>query len=98
MGEANARIDRLVTQFFYVLAGNTKGGSTIILLTSYLTRFGISCMTTDDFLQTSQTGGQWYNDTSPFSIPWFFIKLHTDAVNSHPLSPGDIFVSGYPVS
>jgi len=22
-------------------------------------------------IQTSQTGGQWYNDTSPFSIPWF---------------------------
>ncbi len=35
-------------------------------------------MTTDDFcfylqnrlIQTSQTGGQWYSDTSPFSIPW----------------------------
>ncbi len=22
------------------------------------------------WFQTSQTGGQWYNDTSPFSIPW----------------------------
>ncbi len=40
--------------------------------------FGISCMTTDIFcfylqnrlIQTSQTGGQQYNDTSPFSIPW----------------------------
>ncbi len=39
--------------------------------------FGISCMTTDNFcvylqnrpVQTSQTGGQWYGDTSPFSIP-----------------------------
>jgi hypothetical protein len=38
--------------------------------------FGISCMTTDNFcfylqnilIQTSQTGGQWYSDTSPFSI------------------------------
>ena len=36
-------------------------------------------MTTDNFcfylqnclIQTSQIGGQWYNDTSPFSIPWF---------------------------
>jgi len=36
-------------------------------------------MTTDNFcfylqnrlIQTSQTGGQWYNDTSPFSIPCF---------------------------
>jgi len=22
-------------------------------------------------IQTSQTGGQWYSDTPPFSIPWF---------------------------
>ncbi len=51
--------------------GNTKGG----LLFDW---FGISCMTTDNFcfylrnrlIQTSQTGGQRYNDTSPFSIPW----------------------------
>ncbi len=21
-------------------------------------------------IQTSQTGGQWFSDTSPFSIPW----------------------------
>ncbi len=36
-------------------------------------------MTTDIFcfylqnrrIQTSQTGGQWYSDTSPFSIPWY---------------------------
>ncbi len=39
--------------------------------------FGISCMTTDNFcfylqnrlIQTSQTEGQWYCDTSPFGIP-----------------------------
>ncbi len=39
--------------------------------------FGISCVTTDNFcfylqnrlIQTSQTGGQRYIDTSPFSIP-----------------------------
>jgi hypothetical protein len=39
--------------------------------------FGISCMTTDNFcfylqnrlIHTSQTGGQWSDDTSPFSIP-----------------------------
>ncbi len=38
-------------------------------------------MNTDNFcfylqntlIQTSQTGGQWYNDTSPFSIPWAYI-------------------------
>jgi hypothetical protein len=36
-------------------------------------------MTTDNFcfylqnrlIQTSQTGGQWYSDSSPFSIPWY---------------------------
>jgi hypothetical protein len=36
-------------------------------------------MTTDNFcfyfqsrlIQTGQTGGQWYSDTSPFSIPWY---------------------------
>jgi hypothetical protein len=22
-------------------------------------------------IKTGQTGGQWYSDTSPFSIPWF---------------------------
>jgi len=40
--------------------------------------FGIICMTTDNFcfymqnrvIQTSQTGGQQYSDTYPFSIPW----------------------------
>jgi hypothetical protein len=40
--------------------------------------FGISCMTADNFcfylqnrlIQTGQTGGQLYNDTSPFSVPW----------------------------
>jgi hypothetical protein len=29
----------------------------------------VSCHTADS--KTSQTGGQWYSDTSPFSIPWF---------------------------
>jgi hypothetical protein len=51
-------------------------GSTIDLLFDW---FGISCMTTDNFcfyfqnrlIQTSQTGDQWYSDTSPFSIPCF---------------------------
>jgi hypothetical protein len=48
--------------------------------------FGISCMTTDNFcfylqnrlIQTSQTGGQWYSDTSPFSIPC--LKCHVALV------------------
>ncbi len=47
-------------------------------------RFGISCMTTDIFcfylqkrlIQTSQTGGQQYSDTSPFSIPCCKLLVH----------------------
>jgi len=59
--------------------GNTKGGSitTVDLLFDWL---GISCMTTDSYcfyfqirlIQTSQTGGQWYRDIFPLSIPWLF--------------------------
>jgi hypothetical protein len=45
---------------------------TIDLLSDW---FGISCRTSDNFcfylqnrlIQTSQIGGQWYSDTSPFS-------------------------------
>ncbi len=45
-------------------------------------------MTTDSFcfhlqnrlIQTSQTGVQWYSDTSPFSIPWYY--THSSA-NMH---------------
>jgi len=56
--------------------GILKGDCTVDLLFDW---FGISCKTTDNFcfylqntlIQTSQTGGQWYSDTSPFSIPWF---------------------------
>jgi hypothetical protein len=29
-----------------------------------------NCQLSYSLLQTSQTGGQWYSDTSPFSIPW----------------------------
>jgi hypothetical protein len=57
--------------------GNTKMGEyhcTIDLLFDW---FGISCTATYNFcfyfqnrlIQTSQIGGQQYNDTSPFSIP-----------------------------
>ncbi len=59
------------------MPGNTKGGSITVQSTSCLTGFWISCMTTDNFcfylqnglIQTSQTGGQQYSDTFPFSIP-----------------------------
>ena len=57
--------------------GNTKGGSITVPLISQFEWFGISSMTTENFcfylhcrlIQTSQTGGQLYSDTSPFSIP-----------------------------
>ncbi len=50
-------------------------------------------MTTDNFcfymqnrlIQTSQTGGQRYNDTSPFSIPWVHTHTHTHT-HTHPLT------------
>ena len=58
-------------------AGNTKGGKyhcTIDLLFDW---FGIGCMTSDNFcfylqnrlIQTTQTGGQQYNDASPLVFP-----------------------------
>ncbi len=31
-----------------------------------------NCQLSYSWFQTSQTGGQWYNDTPPFSIPWFY--------------------------
>jgi hypothetical protein len=52
--------------------------------------FGISCMTTDNFrfylqnrlIQTCQTGGQQYSDTSPFSIPWQSLSIEMWNVTS----------------
>ncbi len=64
-----------VIVLFAVLQGILKGKyhCTVDLLFDW---FGISCMTTNNFcfylqnrlIQTSQTGGQWYSDTSPFSV------------------------------
>jgi hypothetical protein len=45
-------------------------------------------MTTDNFcfyLQTGQTGGQLYSDTSPFSVPWVGHSPHPPRVKG--LSP-----------
>ncbi len=30
-----------------------------------------NCQFSYSWFQTSQTGGQWYSDTSPFNVPWF---------------------------
>jgi hypothetical protein len=64
-----------------VVPGNTKGESITLPLASCLNWFGIRWMTTEYFcfylqnrlIQTSQTGGQWYSDSSPFSIPCRYI-------------------------
>jgi hypothetical protein len=50
--------------------------------------FGISCTTTDNFcfylqnslIQTSQTGGQWYSDTSPLIFPALTLSVMDTAV------------------
>ncbi len=37
-----------------------------------------NCQLPYSWLQTSQTGGQWYSDASPFSIPrWNYLPTHT---------------------
>jgi len=56
--------------------GNTKGGSITVPLTSFLTGLELAVWQVTIFvfylqnrlIQTSQTGGQKYSDTSPFSI------------------------------
>ncbi len=57
--------------------GILKGGSITVLLTSCLTGLDLVCFANKNkncqlsysWFQTNQTGGQLYNDTSPFSIP-----------------------------
>jgi hypothetical protein len=54
-------------------AGNTKGGSITVPLTSCLTGLDYSVLQTKTKILSSFTGdseGQWYSDTSPFSILW----------------------------
>jgi hypothetical protein len=63
---------------FFGMTNQGKGGKYHCPIDLLFDWFEISCMTTDNFcfylqngqMQTSQTGGQWYSDTSPFSIPW----------------------------
>jgi hypothetical protein len=35
-----------------------------------MTTYNFSFYLQNILTQASQTGGQWYSDTSPFSIPW----------------------------
>jgi len=56
-------------------------------------------MTTDNFcfylqnrlIQTSKTGGQWYSNTSPFSIPW----LKYSNVTASQLKPPSCAINGF---
>ncbi len=70
---------RFWSAFLKVRSGNNKEGSITVPLTTCLTGFGSAVWQLKVFcfymqcrlIQTSQTGGQWYSDTAPFSIPWF---------------------------
>jgi hypothetical protein len=57
---------------------NTKGGSITVLLTSCLTGLESAVFfcfyLQNKLVQTSQTRGQWYSDTSTFSIPWSVLQ------------------------
>ncbi len=58
--------------------GNTTRGKYYCTVDLLFGWFGISCMTTDNccfylqnrLIQTSQTGGQQYSNTTPLSVPW----------------------------
>ena len=39
-----------------------------------------NCRLLYSWFQSSQTGSQWYSDTSPFSIPWWCIATHFHSV------------------
>jgi hypothetical protein len=61
--------------------GNIKGGSITVPLTSCLTglesavwQLTIFFYLQNRLIQTSQTGGQQYSDTFPFSITWVWYK------------------------
>jgi hypothetical protein len=60
-----------------IRTGNTKGEKYHCTVDLLFDLFGISYMTTDylhfylqsRLIQTGQTGGQLFSDTSPFSVP-----------------------------
>ncbi len=69
---------------FEISAGawNTKGWCITVPLTSCLTGLvcfankNKNCQLSYSWYQTSQTGGQWYSNTSPFSIPCSSVQCH----------------------
>ncbi len=79
---------REVTSHQLDRSGNTKGGSITVPLTSCSTGLDQSVLQIKAkkfqlsyrWFQTSQTGGQWYSDTSPFSIPWIDTQVRLGSV------------------
>ncbi len=67
---------------------NTKGGSITVPLTSCSTGLDQSVLQIKAkklqlsyrWFQTSQTGGQWFSDTSHFSIPWIDTQVRLGSV------------------
>ncbi len=88
------RIWKYVVLIYKVATGNTKGES-ITTIDLLFNSFGIRCMTTDilcfylqnRLIQTSQTGGQRYSDTSLFSIHWFGYALRHECLCMHAILP-----------
>ncbi len=76
------------------LSGNTKRGKyhcTVDLLFDWLglvcfANKNKNCQLSSSWFQTSQTGGQRYSDTSPFSIPYFYgykVRGNSENVKFH---------------
>ncbi len=73
------KVTSLIIKVKNIFSRNTKGECITVPLTSCLTgldKFVCKkiCQLSYSWFQTSQTGGQQYNDTSPFSIPCFQYK------------------------
>ncbi len=78
-------------------AGNTKGRSISVPLTSCLTGLDFTnknknCQLSYSWFQTSQTGGQGYSDTSPFSIPCQKWVCRTASLSSYFYILANIFL------
>jgi hypothetical protein len=71
---------------FMIVTREYKRGKYHCTVDLLFERFGISCMTTDNFcfyvqnrlIQTSQTGGQWYSDNSPLVFPGVTLVVQKD--------------------
>jgi hypothetical protein len=62
-------------------------------------------MTNDNFcfylqnrlIQTSQTGGHWYSDSSPFSIPWLRVQVQPQLARGETNNKESLFKPGVDV-